>query len=94
MQGEASPPGNEVSDTGYEPAGPRPIKKLSKDVINQIAAAEVSSPISYPQSLSLCTGITCTDGDADPRVRSSTAQQTLLKNSSKTPSTPAQPLSK
>lgn len=26
----------------YEPAGPRPIKKLSKDVINQIAAAEVN----------------------------------------------------
>lgn len=25
----------------YEPAGPRPIKKLSKDVVNQIAAAEV-----------------------------------------------------
>ena len=25
----------------YEPAGPRPIKKLSTDVINQIAAAEV-----------------------------------------------------
>lgn len=25
----------------YEPVGPRPIQKLSKDVINQIAAAEV-----------------------------------------------------
>ena len=25
----------------YEPAGPKPIKKLSKDVVNQIAAAEV-----------------------------------------------------
>jgi hypothetical protein len=25
----------------YEPLGPRPIKRLSKDVINQIAAAEV-----------------------------------------------------
>lgn len=25
----------------YEPAEPKPIKKLSKDVINQIAAAEV-----------------------------------------------------
>jgi hypothetical protein len=27
----------------YEPAGPKPIKKLSKDVVNQIAAAEVRS---------------------------------------------------
>ena len=26
----------------YEPSGPRPIKQLSRDVINQIAAAEVS----------------------------------------------------
>jgi hypothetical protein len=28
-------------ETEYEPAGPKPIKQLSKDVINQIAAAEV-----------------------------------------------------
>jgi len=28
----------------YEPAGPKPIKRLSKDVINQIAAAEVRLP--------------------------------------------------
>ena len=26
----------------YEPEGPKPIKKLSKDVVNQIAAAEAS----------------------------------------------------
>ena len=25
----------------YEPAGPKPIRKLSKDVVNHIAAAEV-----------------------------------------------------
>jgi len=30
----------------YEPAGPKPIKRLSKDVVNQIAAAEVR-PIYY-----------------------------------------------
>ena len=28
----------------YEPAGPKPIRKLSKDVVNQIAAAEVRPP--------------------------------------------------
>ena len=27
----------------YEPPGPKPIKKLSRDVVNQIAAAEVNS---------------------------------------------------
>lgn len=32
-------------DVEYEPAGPRPIKKLSKDVVNQIAAAEVRSGV-------------------------------------------------
>jgi hypothetical protein len=32
----------ERAQGNYEPAGPKPIKKLSKDVINQIAAAEVS----------------------------------------------------
>jgi hypothetical protein len=32
----------ERAQRNYEPAGPKPIKKLSKDVINQIAAAEVS----------------------------------------------------
>jgi hypothetical protein len=31
-----------MMEVDYEPAGPKPIKKLSKDVINQIAAAEVS----------------------------------------------------
>lgn len=29
----------------FEPQGPRPIKKLSNDVINQIAAAEVGLTI-------------------------------------------------
>ena len=29
----------------YEPKGPRPIKKLSTDVINSIAAAEVSGSL-------------------------------------------------
>jgi DNA mismatch repair ATPase MutL len=32
----------------YEPAGPKPIKKLSKDVVNQIAAAEVGQVIPHP----------------------------------------------
>ncbi|WVQ82016.1 hypothetical protein IAT38_004144 [Cryptococcus sp. DSM 104549] len=31
----------EVDAQSYEPSGPKPIKKLSKDVINQIAAAEI-----------------------------------------------------
>ena len=29
------------ANQNYEPAGPKPIKKLSKAVVNQIAAAEV-----------------------------------------------------
>lgn len=33
-----------VSEQEYVPAGPKPIRPLSKDVINQIAAAEVRCP--------------------------------------------------
>ena len=35
-------------ESEYEPKGPRPIKKLSTDVINSIAAAEVSSILNGP----------------------------------------------
>ncbi|WWD02458.1 hypothetical protein V865_000497 [Kwoniella europaea PYCC6329] len=38
MQVEPAPPTGEVE---YEPQGPKPIRKLTKDVINQIAAAEI-----------------------------------------------------
>jgi hypothetical protein len=36
-----------VAEAEYEPQGPRPIKKLSNDVINQIAAAEVCRIYSF-----------------------------------------------
>jgi hypothetical protein len=52
--GEGAPDGIENTvEPEYEPKGPRPIIKLSNDVINQIAAAEVSSPPSAPSSSAL-----------------------------------------
>jgi len=50
----------------YEPAGPKPIRKLSKDVVNQIAAAEVRPFQRTPQH--------------DLTSRSSTDPRTQLKN--------------
>ena len=40
---EPEPGPGGLSAEEFVPQGPKPIKKLSKDVINQIAAAEVSS---------------------------------------------------
>lgn len=37
-------PVEDVDKEDFVPAGPQPIKRLSTDVINQIAAAEVRSP--------------------------------------------------
>ena len=40
---DIDPPGAaEAEEEQYEPQGPRPIRQLSQDVVNQIAAAEVS----------------------------------------------------
>jgi len=40
---EIDPPGAaDAEEVEFEPQGPRPIRQLSQDVVNQIAAAEVS----------------------------------------------------
>lgn len=65
----------------YEPKGPKPIRKLSKDVINQIAAAEVSpfSPSHFTLALAFVFNKSATKSFSDP-YRSSIDPRMLSKN--------------